>query len=149
MKATDTQAQCLAIAKTMESTIKTKKLSKSFLRNINKPESTEVDVISKRKGPKDPGCKQSRGWQQHSHSRDKTKCQNCGSAHPPKKCPAYGRECFSCRKKGHFKQFCCSSQHNCSQSRGGESRKFRKAMHDIDQDDDTSFQMQDYDSINV
>ena len=147
MKATNTPAQCLAIAKTVESTIKTEKLSKSFLQNINKLESTEVDVVSKRKGFKGPGHKQSRGRQQHSHSGGKTKCGNCGSAHPPKKCPAYGKECFSCKKKGHFKQFCQSSQHNCSQSHGGDSRKSRKDMHDIDQDDETSFQMQDYDSM--
>ena len=141
MKATNTPAQRLAIAKTVESTIKTEKLSKSLLQNINKPESTEVDVVSKKKGFKGPGHKQNRGWQQHSHSRSMTKCRNCGSAHPPRKCPAYRKECFSCRKKGHFKQFCCSSQHKRSQSRGGDSRKSRKDMHDIDQDDDTSFQM--------
>ena len=67
MKATDTPAQCLAIAKTVQSTIKTEKLSKSFLQNINKPESTEVDAVSKKKGFNGPGHKQSRGWQQRSH----------------------------------------------------------------------------------
>ena len=135
MKATDTPAQCLAIAKTVESTIKAEKLSKSFLQNINKPQSTEVDVVSKKKGFKGPGPKQSRGRQQCSHSRSMTKCGNCGSVHPPKKCPAYGKECFSCKKRGHFKQFCRSSQHNHSQGHGGDSRKSRKDMHDIDPDD--------------
>ena len=149
MKATGTPAQCLAIAKTVESTIKTEKLSKSFLQNINKPESTEVDVVSKKKGFKGPGHKQSRGRQQCSHSKSMTNCRNCGSVHPQKKCPAYGKECFSCKKKGHFKQFCCSSQHKHSQSHGGDSRKSRKDMHDIDQDYDSTFQMQDYDSIDV
>ena len=137
MKATDTPAQCLAIAKTVESTIETEKLSKSFLQNISKPESTEVNVVAKRKGFKGPGHKQSRGQQQCSNSRSVKKCQ------------AYGKECFSCKKKGHFKQFCRSCQHNHSQSHGDDSRKSRKDMHDIDQDDETSFQMQDYDSINV
>ena len=84
MKADDTPAQCLAIAKTVESTIETEKLSKNFLQNINKPESTEVDVVSKKKGFKGPGCKQSGGPQQHSHSGSKTKCENCASAHPSK-----------------------------------------------------------------
>ena len=149
MKADDTPAQCLVIAKTVESTMETEKLSKNFLQNINKPESLEVDAVSKKKGFKGPRHKQSRGWQQCSHSWGKTKCRNCGSTHPPKKCPAYGKECFSCKKKGHFKQFCQSSQHNCSQSHGGNSRKSRKDMHNIDQDDEPSFQMQDYDSVNV
>ena len=64
MKATNTPAQCLAIAKTVESTIETEKPSKSFFQNINKPESTEVDAVSKKKGFKGPGHKQSRGRQQ-------------------------------------------------------------------------------------
>ena len=62
MKADDTPAQCLAIAKTEESTMETEKLSKNFLQNINKLESTEVDAVSKKKGFKGPGHKQSRGW---------------------------------------------------------------------------------------
>ena len=75
MKATDTPAQCLAIAKTVESTIETEKLSKNFLQSINKPESTEVDAVSNRKGFKGPDCKQSRGQRQCSHSGGKTKCR--------------------------------------------------------------------------
>ena len=149
MKAGDTPAQCLALAKTVESTIETEKLSKNFLQNINKLESTEVDAVSQKKGFKGPGHKQSGGGRQCSYSGGKTMCRNCGSAHPPKKCPANGKECFSCKKKGHFKQFCWSSQRNHSQSCGGDSRKSRKDMHDIDQDDESSFQMQDYDSVNV
>ena len=39
--------------------------------------------------------------------------------------------------------------HPGNQSHGGDSRKSRKDMHDIDKDDEISFQMQDYDSINV
>ena len=150
MKATDTPAQCLAIAKTVESTIEMEKLSKSFLLNINKPETAEVDAVHrKKKGFKGLGHRRSGGSRQHSHSDgNKNKCRNCGSTHAPKKCPAYGKECFSCKKKGHFKQFCHSTQHNQSQSRKGDGRKSRKDMHDIDQDGE-AFHMQDYDSVNV
>ena len=56
---------------------------------------------------------------------------------------------FLSQKKGHFKQLCQSSEHNRSQSQGGYSRKSRKDMHEKDQDDEPSFQMQDYDSVNV
>ena len=42
MKGTSTLTECLTIAKTVESTIETEKLSKTFLQNVNKPESTEV-----------------------------------------------------------------------------------------------------------
>ena len=60
MKPTDIPAQCLAIAKTVESTMETEKLSKSFLQNINKLDTTEVDAVhKKKKGFKGPDCKQS------------------------------------------------------------------------------------------
>ena len=146
MKATDTTAQCLAIAKTVESTMESEKLSKSFLQKINKPEMSEVDSVhNQKKGFKGPGHKQSGSHRQCSHSGgNKNKCRNCGSAHPPKKCPAYGKECFLCKKKGHFKQYC----HSTSQSHSSDGRKSRKDMHDIDQDEEV-FQMQDYDSVNV
>ena len=45
MKATDTPAQCLTIAKTMKSTMETEKLSKSFLQNISKPEMSDILVF--------------------------------------------------------------------------------------------------------
>ena len=67
----------------------------------------------------------------------------------PKKCPAYGKECFSCKKKGYFKQFCQSSQHNRSQSHRSDSRKSRRDIHDSDQQEDESFQLEDYDSIHM
>ncbi len=37
---------------------------------------------------------------------DSKKCQRCGSSHPPKKCPAFGKECMKCKKKGHYAKMC-------------------------------------------
>ena len=100
---------------------------------------------NQKKGFKGPGCKQRGSCRQCSHSGgNKNKCRNCGSTHSPKKCPAYGKECFLCKKKGHFKQYC----HSTSQNHSSDGRKSRKDMHDIDQDEEV-FQMQDYDSVNV
>ena len=137
MKATDIPAQCLAIAKTVDSMMETEKLSKSFLHNINKPEMSEVDsVYNQKKVFKGPGCKQSGSCQQCSHSGgNKNKCRNCGSTHPPKKCLAYGKECFLCKKKGCFKQYCCRTAQNHSQIHSSDGRKSRKDMHNIDQDE--------------
>ena len=56
MKGTSTLTECLTIAKTVESTIKTEKLSKTFLQNMNKLETTEVNEINRSK------------WQNHSKS---------------------------------------------------------------------------------
>ena len=38
------------------------------------------------------------------------KCQNCGTQHPAKQCPALGRTCFSCGKRNHFANLCRKSR---------------------------------------
>ena len=49
MKGTRSLTECHMIAKTVESTIETEKLSKTFLQNVNKPETTEVNEINRSK----------------------------------------------------------------------------------------------------
>ena len=49
MKENCTLTECLVIAKTVLSTIKTEKLSKTFLQNVNKPETTDVDEMDRSK----------------------------------------------------------------------------------------------------
>jgi hypothetical protein len=34
------------------------------------------------------------------------KCQNCGTFHASKQCPAYGKTCFNCGKNNHFSKVC-------------------------------------------
>ena len=36
----------------------------------------------------------------------KQTCKYCGSSHPPKQCPAYGKRCTDCSKIGHFRVIC-------------------------------------------
>ena len=49
MKVDDTPAECLAVAKTMESTIETEKLSNNFLQNINKHNKSQIHSSDNRK----------------------------------------------------------------------------------------------------
>ena len=35
-------------------------------------------------------------------------CRYCGGSHVPRQCPAYGKMCARCGKKGHFKMVCRS-----------------------------------------
>ena len=81
-------------------------------------------------------------------------CSNCGSSHPPKKCKAYGKNCFHCHKKGHFSHFCHSKQ--CGKSPGSNVRSSsqnnrfsQRDVHEIDQsqfDDSVQFEQ---DSITI
>ena len=99
-----------------------------------------------------------RGQGHRSHSRSQSRkpggCSNCGSSHPPKKCKAYGKECFHCHKKGHFSQFCHSKQHGKSsgssvRSTSHNNRYSCRDIHEIDQsqfDDSIQFEQ---DSITI
>lgn len=35
-------------------------------------------------------------------------CGNCGHNHPPRSCPAYGKQCSSCKKFNHYAAYCRS-----------------------------------------
>ena len=152
MKGTSTLKECLAIAKTVESTIKREKMSKTFLQNVNKPETTDINEVnrSKRQTKDKSGSRGQKFNHSSSHKGGKGqgKCRNCGNNHPPSKCPAYGKECFRCKKPNHFKEFCRSNPQNLSQSQGGAGRKARKDVHELEKGDDL-FAMHEYNAINV
>ena len=72
-------------------------------------------------------------------------------SHPPKRCKAFGKECYHCHKKGHFSQYCRSKQcgHSASQTKFNGSRQSHHDVHDIDQsqfDDAPQFEQ---DSITI
>ena len=58
---------------------------------------------------------------------------NCGTNHPPCKCPAYGKDCFQCKKKGHFSAYCQSSRNN--QQHGHTPSRGPRRQHEVEQDD--------------
>ncbi|XP_067940192.1 uncharacterized protein [Watersipora subatra] len=37
-------------------------------------------------------------------------CKYCGSSHDRGRCPAYGKECMNCKRRGHFAKVCKSKQ---------------------------------------
>ena len=50
--------------------------------------------------------------QNHNHEsqRRRKNCGYCGSTHARYQCPAYGKTCKNCHKKGHFSEVCRSRQ---------------------------------------
>ena len=51
------------------------------------------------------------GSQARAHTRSKGKiCGKCGTSHPPRECPAYGKKCHKCGNKNHFSTQCRSKQ---------------------------------------
>lgn len=43
--------------------------------------------------------------------KPKNPCSHCGSFHEFKKCPAFGKTCFSCKKPNHFSKMCHKKVH--------------------------------------
>ena len=147
----------LRMARVCEGTVHLEEISKQYLESIKMVK--QVDAIhhqcnnnNNRSKSKGRGCG---GHRSHSRSQSRKpgSCSNCGSSHPPRKCKAYGKECFHCHRKGHFSQLCCARKHGKSPGHGlsqsNNNRYFRRDVYDIEQsqfDDSLQFEQ---DSITV
>ena len=108
MKPECTLQDCLRIAKLTEGTVHVEKLGQNFLANVDK-HSQNVDAVNRGR-PKSKGPHGFKGKSQNcSHSRSnggtngdgkrKVSCRNCGTSHPPRRCPAYGKKCHNLSRK--------------------------------------------------
>ena len=143
MKSDSTLQDCLHIAKLTEYTVHVKKLGQNFLANVEKhDQNVRVVNCGRQHFKKRNGSK----FRQQSHSQSqggpkgnqgikggKKSCGNCGTNHPPHKCPAYGKDCFQCKKKGHFSAYCRSSRNN--QQHGHTPSRGPRRQHEVEQDD--------------
>ena len=100
---TKTCTEFLAMARSVESMVKTETLSRELLGQVGKVPISSIDR----------GRGRGRGSRGRSHSRTPRastpgakQCGRCGKKHPPRKCPAYNQTCKRCKIKGHFQQYC-------------------------------------------
>ena len=75
----------------------------------------------------------------HTSSGQQGKCSNCGTSHPLRQCPAYGQNCYTCGKTGHYSRY-CHSKHRSSMP----GRRSRREMHDLEPDEEY-----EYDTIQI
>ena len=143
MKSDSTLQDCLHIAKLTEGTVHVEKLGQNFFANVEKHDQN-VDAVNcgRQQFKKQNGSK----FRQQSHSQSqggskgnqganggKKSCDNCGTNHPPRKCPAYGKDFFQCKKKGHLSAYCQSSRNN--QQCGHTPSRGPIYQHEVKQDD--------------
>ena len=129
MKPADSLHEALKIARLAEGTIYSEELSKQYLDTVKKD--TQIDSIHHNKSKRNKSKGNGNGQRHCSNSgkqglKTGGNCHNCGSKHPPKRCPAYGRECHYCKKKGHYSK-CCHTRVRSQSSH----RKSRKELHDM------------------
>ena len=155
MKDADGLNDILGYACLVEGTQHSESLSKAYLDTVKIPNSSvKVDAIVQKKNKHNSKFHGRRNGSKHrSQSKGGGNCCNCGTSHPAKHCPAYGKVCYNCNKKGHFKPLCRS--HQCRQSgsrwKGSQSRS-RKDQHEVsqcDQTDDSSWYTYEQDSIQI
>ena len=116
MKDGDSLNTILGYAKHVEGTQHSEHLSKVYLDTIKIPNSNvKVEAISQKCNGSNK--RQNSKHRSQSKSKPKGNCCNCCTNHPPKKWPAYGKMCYSCNKKGHFKPYCRSRQRSQSQGK--------------------------------
>ena len=104
MKSDSTFQDRLRIAKLTEGTVHVEKLCQNFLTHVEKHDQN-VDAVNhgrqqfkKQNGSKfrQQSLSQSQGGPEGNWGGKggKKSCGNCGTNHPPHKCPAYGKDCF-------------------------------------------------------
>ena len=62
----------------------------------------------------------------------KSLCKNCGTSHPVKQCPAFGKECNYCKKLHHYEDFCFKKKFD-------QRKQKSKKVHVIEDDDEDDF----------
>ena len=157
MKDSDGLNDILGYAPLVEGTQHSKSMSKAYLDTVKITNSSvKVDAVVQKKNKHNSKFHGKHNGSKHrSQSKGGGNCHNCGTSHPLKCCPAYGKTCYNCNKKGHFKPLCRSCQ--CSQSgsrwKGSQSQsQSRKDQHKIsscDQTDDSNWYACEQDSIQI
>ena len=86
--------------------------SKSQVKTMSAASSAEsnVDAVKKKVGFKKKSRQNRQAsdtWKtKESKEKPKLQCSKCGICHEPKKCPAYGKECYRCNMRNHFSNVC-------------------------------------------
>ena len=124
MTETTSLTDMLQMARVCEGMVHSEELSKQYLESVKSVKQIDTIHHHERNNSKNrhKGKGRAHGIGSHSHHRlqsqkpGQNSCNNCGTSHPPRKCKAYGKECFHCHKQGHFSKYCCSKQHGRSPS---------------------------------
>ena len=115
----------------------------------------ETKSAEELKGQRKPSSKKPKD-SSDGRTKSQFNCTRCGRKHGPKQCPAYGKECSKCKRKGHFAEQCRSKKNAGSHSKkpSKEQPKFgpKKKFHEATADSESSeadFTEYDTDEVTV
>ncbi|XP_068758790.1 uncharacterized protein [Montipora capricornis] len=81
--------------------------SKQQMKTISRTHNANIDALKRRTARNFANVTES---PQAQANDQRTPCGNCDTYHKPRSCPAYGKQCASCSRLGHFAKFCRSTQ---------------------------------------
>ena len=121
-------------------------------RDHNLGETKSAEELKQQKKPFSKKSKDS----SDGRTKSQYNCTRCGRKHGPRKCPAYGKECSKCKRKGHFAEQCRSKKNAGSHSKGpskeqqktGPKKKFHEATADSESSE-ADFTEYDTDEVTV
>ena len=127
--------KCIDLCKTAEAT---RRHIDQLQQDIPQIATVSSDRAGGDKGPKNKQSS-SGGWTR----RPRMVCRFCGTNHPPRKCPAYGKTCSNCGKKNHFRVV-------CERQKGVHSVELASQLEDLQEDiegKDLFFNVVDIDDV--
>ena len=108
--------------------------SKSQVKTMSAASSAEsnVDAVKKKVGFKKKfrqSKQASDTWKtKESKKKSKQQCSKCGTNHEPKKCPAYGKECYRCKMRNHFSKVCYNKAVNTLEENSSDSEIYIESV---------------------
>lgn len=106
-------ADAIQIGRAMECSVSTQKIIQG------EEATTSVDVVRKQRYNNTINKK---SYNNQSHNQEIIKCSRCGKDHPKFRCPAFNRVCAKCKKRGHYREYCTTTQvHQISQGADTDS----------------------------
>ena len=108
MQDTTGMSDMLLMACVCERIVHSEEISKQYLESIKTVKQMDAIHQHQQSNSKSRGHGRSHGGHSQSWNRSQSKgrprgsCTNYGSSHPPKRCKAFGKECYHCHKKTIF-----------------------------------------------
>ena len=96
-------------------------------RDHNLAETKSAEELGEQKKPSSKKSKTS----SDGHTKNQYNCTRCGRKHGPRKCPAYGKECSKCKRKGHFAEQCRSKKNAGSHNKGPSKEQQKRTKEEV------------------
>ena len=105
--------------------------SKKSAQYLNDSGGAEVCDLKKKNGRSQKNLTNPQKARDSADQPMRHSCNNCGSQHPKKQCPAFGKQCRKCNKLNHFAKCCRSTRRKVESVAQSESNSQNNSQSDL------------------